>query len=323
MLVAPRHHALQNDWVRAMRALPTDLKREIGELSFLYRFTQLSCLLPDAGGGDDDFATELARLRALPPEIAGPELLRPIYDHGGTRAWADLVADPGVRRRAPARLLENPDQLLQRFADLVQAYWDAAFAAEWSRIEPLLATAVLDAGRRIAADGVYPFLLGLRPPLAVDPANTSFGLDLPHEHRVSVDAQSPLVLVPSVFVWPHVHVNCDGPWPLALVFRAPHLVERRRAAPAESVAPLRALADPTRLRIVELVAERPRTTRELASLVSLSEAGTSKHLRILAAAGLLQTRREGYYVVYSLTREAFHALADDVRRLATPPTALT
>src|SRR3954463_7002315 len=69
VLVEPRHHPLQNGWVRAMRSLSPELKREIGELAFLYRWTQLNCILPQATGGDDDFDTELARLRALPPDV--------------------------------------------------------------------------------------------------------------------------------------------------------------------------------------------------------------------------------------------------------------
>src|SRR3954468_20913117 len=69
VLVAPRHHPLQNGWVRAMRTLPADLRREIEDLAFLYRFTQLNCLLPNATGGDGDFAAELEVLRALPPDV--------------------------------------------------------------------------------------------------------------------------------------------------------------------------------------------------------------------------------------------------------------
>lgn len=312
VLVAPRHHALQNDWVRAMRRLPAPLKREIAELQFLYRWTQLNCLLPSATSGDDDFEAELARLRSLPPDVAGLELVRPVHDHGGTGVWDELVRDPVVRKRAP-RIVADPNRMLQRFADLLAAYWEAAFAEEWERIEPLLAAAVVAAGRRIAADGVYAFLHELRPTLRVD--ERSFGIDVPHDHRVMLGGGRELVLVPSVYAWPHVIVNCDDPWPLALVYRAPHLVERRRSAATELVAPLRALADPTRLRMVELIAERPRTTTELASLVSLSEAGTSKHLRLLANSGVLQTRREGYYVVYSVTRDALDVLADGVRGL--------
>ena len=66
---------------------------------------------------------------------------------------------------------------------------------------------------------------------------------------------------------------------------------------------LRALADPTRLRALKLIAARPRTTQELAPLVGISEAGLSKHLRQLARAGVVESHREGYYVGYTLATE--------------------
>ena len=59
-------------------------------------------------------------------------------------------------------------------------------------------------------------------------------------------------------------------------------------------------ADPTRLQILRLVAEQPRSTEELAPLVGLSESGLSKHLSALTDAGLLSTRRQGWYVLYRL-----------------------
>jgi hypothetical protein len=36
VLAEPKHHALQHRWVRAMRALPASLRREIAALAFLY-----------------------------------------------------------------------------------------------------------------------------------------------------------------------------------------------------------------------------------------------------------------------------------------------
>ena len=133
--------------------------------------------------------------------------------------------------------------------------------------------------------------------LRVDPDGRSFGLDLPHDHRVPIGPDNRLLLVPSVYVWPHVRVNCDAPWPLSIVYRAPFLVTGlRHATPPELVRLLKALADPTRLRILELVAKQPRSTQELAPLVSLTDAGASKQLRLLAATGLLTTKRDGYYV---------------------------
>lgn len=56
----------------------------------------------------------------------------------------------------------------------------------------------------------------------------------------------------------------------------------------------RALADPTRRRILDLLAERPRTTGELCDeFTDLSRFAVMKHLDVLEAAGLVLVRREG------------------------------
>jgi DNA-binding transcriptional ArsR family regulator len=331
VLSAPKHHPLQNDWVRAMRRLGPEVKREIAALSFLFRWTQPNCILPLSTSGDEDFETELGRLRGLPADVAALELVRPVYDHGGAPPpWEEVRADAaivaravssagtlGPEARAAAELLfSDAAAFLDRFASLLERYWTTAFAEEWERIEPKLAEGVTAAGRTIAADGPYAFLVGLGPQLRVEPAAHAFGIDVPHDHRVVLGPDDPLLLMPSVYVWPHVRVNCDAPWPLALAYRAPHLLESmRHGETPEVVQLLRALADPTRLRILQLVAARPRSTQELAPLIALSEAGASKHLRVLAAAGLLTHRREGYYVVYSFERSRLDTLPNDIRHL--------
>jgi DNA-binding transcriptional ArsR family regulator len=317
-----------------MRRLPQPLKREIVDLALLYRWTLPNCVLPGATTPYEDFEAELARLRGLKTDVAAYELVRTIYDHGGGRrpARKRVLGDPQVRagavaraslaggssRRAAAQLFDDPHAFVERFAALLEAYWEEAFAAEWERIEPRLAESVSVAGRAIASDGIFAFLVGLAPQLRVE-ADGRFGLDVPHDHEMLVDAGTPLLLVPSVYVWPHVRVNCDPPWPLALVYRAPHLAESlRHTTRPELVRALRALADGTRLRILEQIASRPRSTQELAPLVGLSEAGTSKHLRLLAEVGVVESRREGYYVVYSLVGERIDELAGDLRHVLVP-----
>jgi len=75
---------------------------------------------------------------------------------------------------------------------------------------------------------------------------------------------------------------------------------------------LRALADDTRLQVLRLIAERPRSTQELAPLVGLSEAALSKHLRLLAEAGVLQAQRTGYYVLYHLEPEQITVVMESI-----------
>jgi DNA-binding transcriptional ArsR family regulator/uncharacterized protein YndB with AHSA1/START domain len=55
----------------------------------------------------------------------------------------------------------------------------------------------------------------------------------------------------------------------------------------------RALADPTRRRLLDLLRNRPRTTSDLTSQFSISRFAVMQHLDVLAAAGLVVAQRRG------------------------------
>ncbi len=63
---------------------------------------------------------------------------------------------------------------------------------------------------------------------------------------------------------------------------------------------LAALADPTRLRIVELLAERERSAGELAECFAMSQPAVSRHLGRLRASGLVSVKPEAQRRIYSL-----------------------
>jgi len=75
--------------------------------------------------------------------------------------------------------------------------------------------------------------------------------------------------------------------------------------------------------IVRLVIERPRSTQELAELVAMSEAAVSQHLRQLRAAGLVTTKREGHYVLYSIERRSLRRVATALADLTPDDTGTT
>lgn len=63
----------------------------------------------------------------------------------------------------------------------------------------------------------------------------------------------------------------------------------------------RALADPTRRGILDLLRRKPRTTTDIVGRFrDLSRFGVMKHLSVLREAGLVQTREEGRSVVNTL-----------------------
>ena len=306
-----------------MRKLPAALKRRISEFGFAYRWTMPGFITASPEDEFSDFDQDLANLAGHDAETLALDFLRPLYDHAGKRD-AKLLDDAEVRRHALGQcdrhgaspelvtlIFDDQAELGRRFAELVTDYWEAAFGAEWARLEPQLTEAVSQAGREIAVDGFYSFLRSLSPRLRVEPELEQFGLDLPHHHQVEATEARKLVLVPSAFVWPHVRVNCDEPWPLTLVYPARFVIEaaRPRIPSADLVGVLDALGNATRLHALRLTAERPRSTQELAKLVGLTEAGMSKHLQKLASAGLVATRRDGYYVLYSTDVERLKPLS--------------
>ena len=63
---------------------------------------------------------------------------------------------------------------------------------------------------------------------------------------------------------------------------------------------LKAMADPTRLRILQALMEAPKRVGTLVEEVGTTQANVSKHLCLLKHAGLVAARREGMGVEYRL-----------------------
>jgi DNA-binding transcriptional ArsR family regulator len=63
---------------------------------------------------------------------------------------------------------------------------------------------------------------------------------------------------------------------------------------------IEALADPTRRRIVELLAESDRDAGELGSHFTVTQPAISRHLRVLRESGLVRVRPDAQRRIYSL-----------------------
>lgn len=74
----------------------------------------------------------------------------------------------------------------------------------------------------------------------------------------------------------------------------------------------KALADPSRLKIVGLLANRAYSVEELAALLNLKPSTVSHHLAKLTQVGLVSAKTESYYNVYRLEEKA---LEEKTRRL--------
>ncbi|KRB23898.1 ArsR family transcriptional regulator [Mesorhizobium sp. Root695] len=69
-----------------------------------------------------------------------------------------------------------------------------------------------------------------------------------------------------------------------------------------------ALADPTRLRIVNAMRSGECAVGDIVESMDIHQSGVSRHLRILSEAGIVRMRPDGQKRLYSLRKEAFDQL---------------
>lgn len=81
----------------------------------------------------------------------------------------------------------------------------------------------------------------------------------------------------------------------------------------------RALADPTRRRILALLRDGDRPAGALAGEFPMAFASVSHHLQVLREAGLVLTRREGQFIIYSLNTTVFQDALQHLLEIAPAP----
>ncbi len=77
----------------------------------------------------------------------------------------------------------------------------------------------------------------------------------------------------------------------------------------------RALADPTRLKIIELLRDGERCACELPSKVGKSQPNVSLHLKILKDAGILASRKDGKKILYRVARPEIYKLIEGAKNI--------
>ena len=70
---------------------------------------------------------------------------------------------------------------------------------------------------------------------------------------------------------------------------------------------LKALADPTRFRVVKALGEGPKRVGELETSLEIEQSLLSHHLKILRDAQIVSTSRDGKSIIYRVAKEFEHA----------------
>ncbi len=318
VFVEPRPHAQQMSWLRyARRRATPGLKRAAKRFARL--LTPAPELFPNLLPSDKSrtFAQELVLLsrsrRAFREAMVRRFMGKPFLMSGEITAKARSDALALLARETSSR---DPDEALSKFCDLLEEFFERCLAQHWDHFESL---ALHDSRGRetlLRRFGLTSALRTLTRDLTATGnrrmAALEFGGRESRGKQLEFGLGGRLLLTPSYFTWPHATfvilqrdtVDLRIAYPLAL----PVPAAQRTGFWKRAAKRLAALADPTRLHVIELLANRSLSTRELAGMLGLSEGGVSRHLSILRDATLVTCARESYFVLYRRTPLASNLL---------------
>jgi DNA-binding transcriptional ArsR family regulator len=194
------------------------------------------------------------------------------------------------------RLLNDPPARQELIVTHLRTMWDEGLALEWERNLPVLKESVaafqsLDLAGLTAVEALGRVILRARVPQVSESWLASI------EH---------FVFIPSVHSGPYVvRLNSpdDGTEWIIFGARIPDgvIVHMPALSRSELLMRLNALADDTRLRILELLGQKGEMgTPDIKAQLELSQSAASRHLEHLTATGYLITRRHQGTNLYQL-----------------------
>jgi DNA-binding transcriptional ArsR family regulator len=276
----------------------------------------------DADRANASFETFIAFLLTLPAgeyiRMAERAIRRALGDLGLAAppfdptdpAWRQAVAQvlTTATLDETAALLADPVRLKRRTIDLYVAIWEEGYGAEFESTRPMLEEAV----RLAQQPAKRPFreafmiLTGQKPPSSLLRA-------LEEVEQVS--------FCPSDYLGSDLSYILAPPL-LVVDFGAPEFILRATSgasAPPPPVAPgfseggllevTRALADPTRLRILGFLSGGERYAQEIVSHVGIAQSAVSRHLSQLERAGLIEVNPRRGLKFYSVNADLLDHLA--------------
>ena len=200
------------------------------------------------------------------------------------------------RSHVSSEWLEHPRREARRLAGTVEAFWDRAIEPAWPRIQAFLDADIAHRARRLAKGGAADLLADLHPGVAW--AGDRLDVVSDRDATIELDGRG-LVLMPSAFQWARPATIELPPWQPTLIYPARGIATLWDEGTHTSGGVARLLGA-TRAAVLATL-DAPRSTADIAQLLSISAAGASHHLTTLRDAGLATARREGRTVLYVRT----------------------
>ena len=266
--------------------------------------TAVTCLLQDIACQAEESGCEGLSAPSL-DDRAG---LDAFFRRSGCE-WSRLATDAPQQFAELIALLANPDDLKVRLVSGVTRFWESYFEGPYAAFRPMIEAS---AAR---------FSAGPPPKDIAAFYSEVTGKPLSETGIRWLNESDELLFIPSVLGGPYVQFHTIGEdgRRLAIAYNCrasgPSGEEDRRLR--SMFPPLRALADETRLEILQMLTEQELYAQQIVERLGISQPAVSRHLALMVAGGVLRDRRSNGMKFYSVNRESLAALASQLKDFET------
>lgn len=203
-----------------------------------------------------------------------------------------------------AQLIRHPEQLRATLLYIVTRFWDRHFKTDyprWSALEQ----------HSIDLLQQEPFSGRFR-----EDFHRITGRDYP-ESVPPIEGVRHAIFIPSCFTGPYLSVDAllGDSDTISVVYncRPTGTSGRSTHVPVEELfAPLKALADETRLEILDVLVGRELYAQQIVDQMNISQSAVSRHLRLMVACGILRMRKQEGMKFYSVNSETLSSLGETI-----------
>lgn len=274
VLSRPDHHVSRRKWQQAVENKSPELVRRIRNLQDI---TNVWTLLIDMPTWNELRQMEI-------PELFAFLRRKNIYE------WNDMILPLGKQMS-----IEERNQVL----DTSSEYYHLIFKREEVVLRPYIRRILKEERESCMKKGIWNWCRRIHPRLFVGEDYITYLKN--REYSFQKKEIQRIYASVSTFAAPHLWMYEEAQG-LEIV-KGIQVEQTEDSVPDDFVRLLKALANPTRLRVVKLLLHDIHTIQELSHCLSISEAGVYKHLKALDEAGMVKKKRRGAYVEYYFQTE--------------------